>query len=79
MAETSEPTANNQVTAEELAQVIVEFEQYRQRLIDETTTAAQKAKLSKKTVMAKLEPELAQIDSKLERLRQQHNLLTGNN
>jgi hypothetical protein len=79
MAETSEPTANNQVTAEELAQVIVEFEQYSQRLIDETTTAAQKAKLSKKTVMAKLEPELAQIDSKLERLRQQHNLLTGNN
>jgi uncharacterized protein involved in exopolysaccharide biosynthesis len=79
MSEPSKPTTNNEVTAEQLAEVIVEFEQYRERLINEATTAAQKAKLSKKKMMENLEPELALIDTKLERLREQHTLLTSNN
>ncbi|MEM8674190.1 MAG: hypothetical protein AAGF83_10010 [Cyanobacteria bacterium P01_G01_bin.67] len=67
------------VTAEELAELIVEFEKYRDRLITETTAAAKKAKLSKKATMAKLEPQLADIDTKLQRLRSQQANLTASN
>ena len=69
--------AETQVTAAELAELIAEFEKYRARLIDETTEAAKKAKLSKKATMAKLEPQLADIDAKLERLRSQKANLDG--
>ncbi|MEN9520222.1 MAG: hypothetical protein RLZZ381_2810 [Cyanobacteriota bacterium] len=61
----------NSVTATDLAELIVEFEKYRDRLITETTEAAKKAKLSKKATMAKLEPQLADIDAKLQRLKEQ--------
>ena len=71
--------ADNPVTAEDLAELIVEFEKYRDRLVDETTEAAKKAKISKKATMAKLEPKLADIDAKLERLREQKANLTANN
>ncbi len=65
--------------AQELAETIAQFEQYRERLRSETLEAAQKAKLMKAQVMAKLEPELADIDSKIAALRQQQaNLSTGN-
>ncbi len=65
--------------AQELAETIVEFENYRERLLSETLEAAQKAKLIKAQVMAKLAPELADIDSKLAALRQQQaDLNTGN-
>ncbi|MEL6493781.1 MAG: hypothetical protein AAFQ41_01495 [Cyanobacteria bacterium J06623_7] len=63
--------AETPVTAADLAELIVEFEKYRQRLIEDTTEAAKKAKLSKKATMAKLEPQLADIDAKLQRLREQ--------
>ncbi|MEM7594037.1 MAG: hypothetical protein AAF383_21435 [Cyanobacteria bacterium P01_A01_bin.83] len=67
------------VTVEELTELIAEFEKYRDRLVRETTEAAKKAKLSKKATMAKLEPQLADIDAKLERLRsQQANLKASN-
>jgi predicted nucleic acid-binding Zn-ribbon protein len=59
------------VTAADLAELIGEFEKYRDRLVRETTEAAKKAKLSKKATMAKLEPQLANIDAKLQRLREQ--------
>lgn len=62
---------NNPVTVAEITELIVEFEKYRERLVNETMEAAKKAKLSKKATMAKLEPQLADIDAKLERLRQQ--------
>ena len=71
--------ADTSVTAEDLAELIVEFEQYRDRLVNDTTEAAKKAKLSKKATMAKLEPQLADIDAKLQRLREQHANLTANN
>ncbi|MEL6136986.1 MAG: hypothetical protein AAFQ61_03300 [Cyanobacteria bacterium J06626_23] len=71
----SEPnTAANQ--AEEIAEVIAEFEQYRERLVKDTMEAAKKAKMPKKDTMAKLEPELAKIDAALESLRSQQAELT---
>lgn len=80
MSENSPETTNdsNPVTPEELAEVIKEFEQYRERLISDMTNAAQKAKLSKSKMMTKLEPELAQIDTALENLRVQYAVMTGN-
>ena len=71
--------ADTPVTAEDLAELILEFEQYRDRLVNDTTEAAKKAKLSKKATMAKLEPQLADIDAKLQRLREQHANLTASN
>lgn len=71
--------ADTTVTAEDLAELIVEFEKYRDRLIAETLAAAKKAKLSKKATMAKLEPQLAVIDSKLQRIREQQANLTADN
>jgi hypothetical protein len=67
------------VTAADLAELIVEFEKYRDRLISDTTEAAKKAKLSKKATMAKLEPQLADIDTKLQRLKEQHANLSASN
>ena len=71
--------ADTPVTAEDLAELIVEFEKYRERLVNETMTAAKKAKLSKKATMTKLEPQLADIDSKLQLLREQQANFTENN
>jgi hypothetical protein len=71
MAESSEMTATTQATAQELAEVIAEFEQYRERLVNETMEAGKKAKLTKSAVMAQLEPELNKIDGILAELRQQ--------
>jgi hypothetical protein len=67
----------NLVTATDLAELIVEFEKYRDRLITETTEAAKKAKLSKKATMAKLEPQLEDIDAKLQRLKEQQASLSA--
>ncbi len=69
--------ADTPVTAEDLVEVISEMEKYRARLLNETMEAAKKAKLSKKATMAKLEPQLADIDAKLEFLRQQQANLSG--
>jgi hypothetical protein len=62
-----------------VAEVIAEFEQYRERLLSETIAAAQKAKLPQKPALAKIEPELAQIDAALQNLRAQQAVLTTNN
>jgi arsenate reductase-like glutaredoxin family protein len=69
--------AETPVTAEDLAEVISEMEKYRDRLLNETMEAAKKAKLSKKATMAKLEPQLADIDAKLQLLREQQANLSG--
>jgi hypothetical protein len=75
-----ESTDNSTLTdAEELIEVITEFERYRERLVTETITAAQKAKLPQKAALAKIEPELAQIDAGLESLRTQLAAITTNN
>ncbi len=75
MIEASESN-NKPATAAELAEVITEFEQYRERLLTETMTAAKKAKLPQKTALAQLEPQLAKIDTTLEKLREQKAILT---
>lgn len=69
--------ADTPVTPEQLAELVVEFEKYRERLVAETMEAAKKAKLSKKATMAKLEPQLAEIDAKLARIREQQAALTA--
>lgn len=79
MAENTELTATPQVTAQELAEVIEELEQYRERLVNDTLATAQRAKLMKKTVMAQMEPELAKIDATLQALRTQQAALTTSN
>ena len=79
MAETSDPTATAQVSTQELAEVIAEFEQYRERLVNETLETGQRAKMSKAKVLAQLEPELAKIDAILQGLREQQNALTTSN
>jgi len=63
------------VNKQELAKLIEEFEQYRERLLSETMTAGQRAKLPKKKVMAQIEPELAKIEAALLTLRQQQSKL----
>ena len=73
MTESSEVTTTQQATTEELTEVIAEFEQYRQRLVNDTMEAGKKAKLTKSAVMAQLEPELNKIDGILQQLRQQQN------
>jgi len=61
------------VSAEEIAEVIAELEQYRQRIIDDNLEMAKQVKLPKKLALAQLEkhPEIAKIDANLERLRSQ--------
>ncbi|MDZ8260210.1 hypothetical protein [Nostoc sp. ChiQUE01b] len=79
MDETSEFTTTNNVTAQDVAEVIAELEQYRERLVQETTETAKRAKLMRVSVMAKLEPELAKIDSALQELRNQQAALSSSN
>ncbi|BAZ06865.1 hypothetical protein [Calothrix sp. NIES-3974] len=67
MTDSMGKTVDNQ----EIIEVLTEFEQYRERLINETMETAKKAKLMKKTVMAQLEPELAKIDAIIQNLRMQ--------
>ncbi len=63
-------------TAADLAEVIAEFEQYRERLVNETLETAKKAKLPKKTAITQLEPQLDRIDATLQQLREQKANLT---
>ena len=51
--------------------MIAELQQYRDRLVDDFTTTAKKAKLPKSMVMAQLEkhPEIVKIDASLAQLR----------
>ncbi len=63
MTETNENTATEQITAADIAQIIVELQKYRDRLVNDTLEAVQKAKLPKSKAMAEMEPELAKIDA----------------
>lgn len=70
---------STQIEAEELVEVIAEFERYRERLVNETIAAAQKAKMPQKAALAKIEPELAKIDAGLDSLRTQLAAVNANN
>jgi capsule polysaccharide export protein KpsE/RkpR len=63
----------------ELAEAITELEQYRERLVNDTLDTAKRAKMMKAAVMAKLEPELANIDAMLADLRSQQAALSAQN
>jgi hypothetical protein len=71
MADSPESTPIEQATPEELAEIITELEQYRERLVSDTLTMAQRAKIMKAKALETLEPSLNQIDGQLEALRQQ--------
>jgi hypothetical protein len=58
-------------TPQELAEMISELEQFRERIVNDTLATAQRAKIMKNQALATLEPNLAKIDSTLHTLRQQ--------
>lgn len=72
-------TAIEQSTPQELAELIIELEQYRERLVNDTLSMAQRAKVMKSQALAALEPNLAQIDANLEALRQRQATLSAEN
>lgn len=71
MVDRSESNPIEQATPEELAEIISELEQYRERLVSDTLAMAQRAKIMKAKALETLEPSLSQIDVQLEALRQQ--------
>ncbi len=81
MADSPELTSTsiNQSNSEELTEAIAELEQYRERLVNDTLSMAQRAKIMKAQALASLQPQLAQIDATLEALRQQQSSLTDAN
>ncbi|MBH8572534.1 hypothetical protein I8752_05670 [Nostocaceae cyanobacterium CENA369] len=79
MAEPSELTATDEaITLEELTEIIAELEEYRERLINDTLAAAQRAKMQKSQALAQLEPDLNKIDGTLQALRNQQAMTTSN-
>lgn len=79
MAELAQSMSFEQATLEELNSAIAELEQYRERLVSDTLTAAKKAKVMKSQAQAGLEPALANIDAMLEQLRQRQVTLASEN
>lgn len=79
MADISNPAFIEQTNPQELSEIITELEQYRERLVNDTLSMAQRAKVMKSQALAYLEPNLAQIDATLAALRQQQETLTAGN
>ena len=79
MTDMQELNPIDQATPEELLEVIAELEEYRERLVNDTLSMAQRAKIMKAQAMANLEPQLAQIDAQLQVLRQRQAVLTAGN
>lgn len=77
MADIQEFTSIDEATPEELTEIIAELEQYRERLVNDTLSMAQRAKVMKAQALALLEPNLAQIDAQLQALRQRQAGLTA--
>ncbi|UBF25937.1 hypothetical protein K9N68_31100 [Kovacikia minuta CCNUW1] len=75
----TESRSIEQATPEELTEIISELEQYRERLVNDTLSMAQRAKLMKAQALAALEPSLAQIDANLEVLRQRQAVVVAEN
>ncbi|MBW4552252.1 MAG: hypothetical protein KME35_14265 [Aphanocapsa sp. GSE-SYN-MK-11-07L] len=77
--QTVQTTAAVEDTPEELAELIAELEQYRQRLLTDTMEMAQRAKIMRARAIASLEPDLARIDAMLQELRDRQAALSANN
>jgi hypothetical protein len=71
LADTVTDTPIEPATPEALTEIIAELEQYRERLVSDTLSMAQRAKIMKSQALANLEPSLAQIDAQIEALQQQ--------
>jgi hypothetical protein len=61
---------------EDLAEGIAELEQYRDRLVNDMATMAQRAKVTKTVANSQLEPELTKIDAMLQALRDRQSALS---
>ncbi|MEA5505621.1 hypothetical protein VB735_21415 [Halotia wernerae UHCC 0503] len=79
MTESPELTTTDPVTAQDLTELIAELEEYRERLVNDTLTMAQRAKMLRSQALAQLEPDLAKIDTTLQALRNQQAALTVDN
>ena len=79
MTELTQSNPIEQATPEELAAAIAELQEYRDRLVEETMTAAKKAKVMKTQAQGSLEPALAKIDAMLSELRERQAALTNGN
>ncbi len=79
MIEIPEITSLEQVTPQELTEMLAELEEYRERLVNETLTMAQRAKIMKAQALSTLEPSLNKIDTVIETLRQQQSTLSHSN
>ncbi|BAZ51556.1 hypothetical protein NIES4103_42130 [Nostoc sp. NIES-4103] len=79
MAEPTEVTATDALTAQELTDIIAELEEYRERLVNDTLAIAQRAKIQKSQALAQLEPDLNEIDAKIQELRAHQAAPTTNN
>jgi glutathione S-transferase len=79
MSDNPENSLLPQDNAEELAEMMAEMEQYRERLVNDTMTMAQKAKVLKHKVMENLQPELQKIDAALAELRDRQAALIAKN
>jgi hypothetical protein len=66
----------DQATPEDIAQMITELEQYRERLVNDALTMAKRAKIMQSQAQARLEPDLLQIDALLSTLREKQAILT---
>ncbi|MEO1208921.1 MAG: hypothetical protein AAFX78_05185 [Cyanobacteria bacterium J06638_20] len=78
MSELTQSEPIEQATLDELAAAIAELQEYRERLVSETLSAAKKAKVMKGQAQGNLEPTLARIDAMLQELQQrQAELTTG--
>ncbi|MDZ8221697.1 hypothetical protein [Nostoc sp. ChiVER01] len=79
MADTTELTSSAQTSLEELTEAIAELQEYRERLVNDTLSMAQRAKIMKAQALVSLQPQLTQLDATLESLRQQQSTLTSGN
>jgi len=70
-ADTSTDSNHATPSAEEVAGVVAELEQYRERLVEDFTATAKKAKLPKSMAMSQLKnhPEILKIDAALAKIR----------
>ena len=70
MFDVPELTSLDEAKPEEIAEMIADLEQYRERIVNETLAMAQRAKIMKSQALARLEPNLVKIDTTLQALRQ---------
>jgi hypothetical protein len=76
MTDIPELTDLDQFSPEDLAEGITELEQYRERLVSDMATMAQRAKVTKAVATSQLEPELTKIDAMLQALRDRQSAIS---